>query len=129
MRAIAAAAYRAINDDDFEAFLEWVAEDVEFTSLVAEAEGMVYRGHAGAREWWNTVRTAFDDGRWEMVDLEEAGSHAVARIHITGTIRGVPVEQTMWQAIERRGDQAGWWAFFREEREARAAVGWPASPS
>ena len=93
LRDIAVAAYRAINDDDLDAFLESVAEDVEFTSLVAEAEGTVYRGHAGAREWWHTVRTAFDDGSWEMVDLEEAGPHAVARIHIIGTIRGVPVEQ------------------------------------
>ena len=130
MRAIAEAAYRAINGDDLDAFLEVIADDVEFTSLVAEAEGITYRGHDGAREWWHTVRSAFSDGRWDMVELTESGSDAVARVHISGHIRGVPVEQTMWQAIEMRDGKAGWWAFFRDEREARAAVGWPpASPS
>jgi ketosteroid isomerase-like protein len=124
------AAYLAINEGDLDAFLALVAEDVEFTSLVAEAEGATYRGHDGACEWWHTVRSTFSDGRWEVVELTESGSHALARVHISGSIRGVPVEQTMWQALELRGATAVWWGFYRAEREARAALGWPgASPS
>ena len=49
----------ALNSGDLEAFLAQTAEDVEFTSLVAEAEGRTYRGHAGVRRWWETVLGAF----------------------------------------------------------------------
>ena len=45
----------ALNSGDLEAFLARTAEDVEFTSLVAEAEGRVFRGHAGVRAWWGSV--------------------------------------------------------------------------
>ena len=39
LRALADSAYGAINAGDLDAFLALTAEDVEFTSLVAEAEG------------------------------------------------------------------------------------------
>ena len=54
----------ALNSGDLEAFLARTAEDVEFTSLVAEAEGRTFRGHAGVRAWWGTVLGAFQDPRW-----------------------------------------------------------------
>ena len=63
LRAIAETAYAALNANDLDAFLEVIADDVEFTSLVAEAEGTTYRSHPGAREWWTTVRAAIAAGR------------------------------------------------------------------
>jgi ketosteroid isomerase-like protein len=123
LRAIAEAAYAAINDVDLDAFLAVIADDVEFTSMVAEAEGTTYRGHAGACDWWRTVRATFEQARWELLEIDESGAHGVVHVRVSGSIRGVPVEQTMWQAVELRHGKAGWWAFFREEQHARAAVG------
>ena len=62
---MAEAVYGALNAGDLDGFLALIAEDVEFTSLVAEAEGTTFRGHADARAWWETVRGAFRsrDGR------------------------------------------------------------------
>ena len=123
LRAIAETAYAALIANDLDAFLKVIADDVEFTSLVAEAEGTTYRGHPGAREWWATVRAAIAGARWEFIDLEEQGAFGVIRVRVSGSIRGVPVEQAMWQAVELRDGKAGWWAFFREEPDARAAAG------
>src|SRR4030095_2620102 len=39
LRALAEAVYGALNAGDIDGFLAMVAEDVEFTSMVAEAEG------------------------------------------------------------------------------------------
>jgi ketosteroid isomerase-like protein len=123
LRAIAATAYDAINAGDLDAFLAVVTDDVEFTSLVAEAEGQTFRGHSGVRAWWETVRGSISEGRWELLEFEGRDDRGVGRLRISGTIGDVPVEQTMWQAVRSRGGKACWWAFFRDEEDARLAVG------
>ena len=55
--------------------------------------------------------------------MRGSGDRAVLHIRMTGTLGGVPVEQTMWQATLVRDGKAIWWAFFRSEREALEAVG------
>jgi ketosteroid isomerase-like protein len=122
-RAMAEAAYGALNSGDLDGFLALIAEDVEFTSLVAEAEGTTFRGHEGVRTWWETVRGAFQDPRWEVLDVVGSGERGVTKFRIAGTLSGVQVAQTMWQAAELRDGKLSWWAFFRTEREALEAVG------
>jgi ketosteroid isomerase-like protein len=122
-RALAESAYEALNSGDLEAFLALTAEDVEFTSMVAEAEGTVFRGHAGVRAWWNTVRGAFEDVHWELLDVRGSGDRGFVHFRMSGQLGGVPVEQEMWQATLLRDRKVTWWAFFRSEREALEAVG------
>jgi ketosteroid isomerase-like protein len=123
IRALADAAYAAINAGDREAFVALTAESVEFTSLVAESEGDTFRGHDGVRAWWETIRGAFTDVHWEVLDVQGSGERAVTHFRIVGTLGDVPVEQTMWQAITMRDGKATWWASYRTEREALEAVG------
>jgi ketosteroid isomerase-like protein len=111
------------NSGDLDAFLALTADDVEFTSMVAEAEGTTFRGHDGVRAWWDTVRGAFGDVRRELLDIRGSGDLGVLHFRMTGTLGGVPVEQAMWQAIKLRDQKAIWWAFFRTEREALDAAG------
>ncbi len=120
---MAEAMYVAFNSGDLDGFLALLAEDVEFTSLVAEAEGRTFRGHADARAWWDTVRGMFREPRWALLDVQGSGERAVAKFHLTGTLAGVPVAQTMWQAAKLRDGKLSWWAFFRTESEALEAVG------
>ena len=123
-RALAEAAFGALNSGDLNAFLALTAEDVEFTSMVAEAEGTTFWGHDGVRAWWESVRGAFEDVRWELLAMRGSGDRAVLHFRMTGTLSGVPVEQKMWQATRvRDGKAIFWWAFFRSEREALEAVG------
>jgi hypothetical protein len=123
LRALAEVAFEAINAGDFEAFDRLIAEDVEFTSLVAEGEGTTFRGHDGVREWWETVRGAFEEPRWDLLEVRGAGNHGVLHFRLHGTLGTVPVEQTMWQAVNLRDGIICWWAFFRTEAEALEAVG------
>src|SRR5215213_8377032 len=101
--AIADAVFEAINSGDLDAFMALAAEDVEFTSMVAEAEGTTFRGRDGLRAWWQTIRGAFQNVRWELLDFRATGDWGVTHIRMAGTLSGVPVEQAMWQAVKLRG--------------------------
>jgi ketosteroid isomerase-like protein len=122
-RGLAEAGFAALNSGDLEAFLALTAEDVEFTSMVAEAEGTIFRGHDGVRAWWETIRGAFEDVHWELLDVRGSGDRGVMHFRMSGTLGSVPVEQAMWQAVVLRNSKTIWWAFFRTEREAVEAVG------
>ena len=123
LRRLAEAAFGAINSGDLESLVALTTEDVEFTSMVAEAEGMTFRGHDGVRAWWKTVRGAFDAVRWELLDVRGSDDRGVAHFRMAGTLGSVPVEQTMWQTVKLRDGKVFWYAFFRTEREALEAVG------
>ena len=122
-RASVEAAYSALNAGDLEGFLARTRPDVEFTSIVAEAEGTTFRGHAGVREWWKTVPAAFEGVTWDVLDIRGEDERGVVRVHMAGRLGGVPVELLMWQAGRFSGHMATWWAFFRTESEAVEAVG------
>jgi ketosteroid isomerase-like protein len=126
LRRIAETAFDALNSGDLDGYLSVIAEDVEFTSMIAEVEGVTFRGHDGAREWWETVRGSFQDLRWELLELRECDPGAVANIRASGSLGGLDVDQTVWQAATFRDGKLTWWAFFRTEDEAREALRAPA---
>jgi ketosteroid isomerase-like protein len=123
LRALAEKAFGALNSGDLEGFLAVATEDVEFTSLVAEVEGTTFQGHDGVRTWWETVRGAFADVRWEVFEVRRYGDGAVGEVRMTGTLGGVPVNLMMWLAARVRERRVSWWSFFRTEREALEALG------
>jgi hypothetical protein len=45
LRSLAGAAFGALNARDLDGFIAVAAEDVEFTSMVAEMEGTTFRRH------------------------------------------------------------------------------------
>lgn len=116
-------AYAAINDGDFDGFLAAVHPDVEFRSLIAEADDRTFRGHAGVRQWWESVRGALGGLTFEAEDWREAGDRVVNRVRVTGHIDGVDIPQTMWMAGRVQDGRAIWWQTFRSEREAVEATG------
>jgi ketosteroid isomerase-like protein len=120
---IAETAFRALNTGDLDAYLTVIADDVEFTSMIAEMEGVTYRGHDGVRHWWETVRGSFQDVQWELLELSECGNGAVAQLRALGRLGGAEVDQTVWQAATFRGGKLTWWQFFRSEIEAIDAAG------
>jgi hypothetical protein len=122
-RASVEAAYSALNAGDLDAFLARTHPDVEFTSMVAEAEGATFRGHEGVREWWSTVPAAFEGAKWNVLDIRGDDDCGVVRVRMAGRLGGVPVELLMWQAVRFSGERATWWAFFRSESEALEAIG------
>lgn len=122
MERLARHAADALNRADLEGYLALMHPDVEFTSLIAEAEGDVFRGHEGVRRWWEEVRGAFEQVEWDFQEVRPQQDRGVAKIRIHGTLSGVEVEQTMWQAFRARDGKALWWRFFRSEDEAVEAI-------
>jgi ketosteroid isomerase-like protein len=112
----------ALNRGDLDDFVTWMHPEVEFRSLIAEAEGETFRGHEGVRAWWGSVRAAFADARWDYQEVKIWGERGIAKVRITGALSGVQLEQTMWQAFAQRDGKAVWWEFFRTEQEAVEAV-------
>jgi len=47
LSSLAEAAFGALNSGDLDGFMAVAAEDVEFTSMIAEVEGTTFRGHDG----------------------------------------------------------------------------------
>ena len=127
LRAVADAAYGALNSGDLDAFLALTTEDVEFTSMIAEIEGTTYRRHEGVRAWWETVILgALEDAHWDVLNVFGVpgfDDRGVVHFRVAGRLAGVPVQQTMWQAVELRDGKVGWWALSRSKREALEAVG------
>jgi ketosteroid isomerase-like protein len=85
LRAIAEAALRALNTGDLDGFLDVVADDVEFTSMILEVEGQTFRGREGVRAWWETVDDSFHDVQWELLELVESGGKGVAKLRAAAT--------------------------------------------
>ena len=54
---------------------------------------------------------------------ENGQDRAVVHIRIAGTLGGVPVEQSTWQAVKAREGKVRWWALYRTEAGALDAVG------
>ena len=123
LRTITETALTALNSGDLETFLTVVADDVEFTSMIAEVEGQTFRGHEGVRSWWSSVAGAFQEVRWELLELEGSSPRGLAKLRAVAHVGGVEVEQMVWQAASFCDGKLDWWAFFRDEHAARAAAG------
>jgi ketosteroid isomerase-like protein len=117
------AAYAAVNRRDIDALLALVDPQVEFRSLIAEAEGRTYHGHSGVREWWRSVVEPLG-AHWELEQIRAVGEeHVVWGFRVVGRIEGVDVPQSMWQANRVRHGLVTWWGTFRTEAEALEAAG------
>ena len=123
LSSLAEAAFGALNAGDLDGFMALAAEDVEFTSMVAEVEGMTFRGHDGIRAWWETVVEAFGDVRWEILEVRGPGDRGIAHVRMDGTLGGIPLNLTMWLAARIRAGRVVWWSWFRTEQEAVEAAG------
>jgi ketosteroid isomerase-like protein len=124
LRSLAEAAFGALNSRDLDGFMAVVAEDVEFTSMVAEVEGTTFRGHEGIRTWWETVVEAFGEVRWEVLEVRGAGDRGIAHVRMDGTLGEVPLNLRMWLAARLRDGRATRWSWHRTEQEALEAAGY-----
>ena len=126
LRAVADATFGALNAGDLNAFLALVTEDIEFTSMVAEAEATTFHGHGGVRAWHGTVLSIFSDVHWDVLDVFDVPGSAglgIVHFHMAGTLGGASVENKVWQAVELEDGKVKWWRLFRTEHEALEAVG------
>ena len=115
--------HEAFRRRDFDAFLDYMDPEIEFTSLVLEVEG-TYRGHDGIRAWWDDILAVFPDWQPQVEDARELCGHVVLRVRAegAGTGSGIDVDRTIWQVAEVRDGRLRAWKFFRTEHEALVAA-------
>jgi ketosteroid isomerase-like protein len=112
-----------VDGRDLEGFLGIVHEDVEFESLVAEAEGGTYHGHDGVRLWWEEVGESLGTLSYEPKEMRDLGDGGVlTELVVSATVAGVDVPQTMWHVVQIRDGKASWWGAFRTQEEALEAL-------
>ncbi len=116
------AAYAAIVRRDLDAFLALAHPDIEFHSLIAEADGRSFRGHDDVRDWWHSVIESLGvtPGAESIESFRDRG---ITRMRLSGRIDGVEVPQNMWMAWRVRDGQLVWWMTCRTEAEALKAAG------
>src|SRR5262245_16280212 len=115
--------YAAVHRGDIDGLLATVHPEVEFTSLIAEAEGETFRGHDGVRRWWKEVVLPLGGLQAELEEIRDSGDTVIARVLGTYHPRGVEVHQTFWHVLHFRDGKAERWQFCRTEEEALEAAG------
>jgi hypothetical protein len=115
--------HEAFNRRDLDAYLAFMAHDVEALPRLAAMEGG-YNGHEGIRRWWASTLEAFPDLTLELVETEDLGEALVTGVHMSahGVDTGTPVDQVAWTAITVRDGLVTWWAVFNTREEAVAAA-------
>lgn len=117
----------ALDARDFDALADMPFHPgMEFRSALAAAEGAVYYGIRGLREWAKNVDSAFDDFRIGLIEFREIGDERALVVSSNRGIAkasGVPIDEqrcmiwTWRNGLIRRND------VYREGREALEAVG------
>ncbi len=116
--------YGALQRRDVEEFVGYFDPDVEFRSLMQDAEGTFF-GHDGVREWWAGLLATFPDWNPSLIEVRDLGDWVLIRVHGQGvaTRSGIGVDEEFWQAMEFRGGRVIRHLVVRTEREALEAVG------
>jgi hypothetical protein len=116
--------YDAFNRRDWDAFLEFMDEDIVAESRLVAIEGG-YRGHGGLRRWWDDFLGMFPDYTIEILELRDLGNATLAHIRGWGHGAGsdAPLIDPVWQLTRWRNGKCVWWRNCQTEAEALEAVG------
>jgi SnoaL-like domain len=117
-RAVDAVRRRDLND-----YLALLDSHVDIAPLGAIRPS--YHGHDGVRKWWEDLFGVAPDFSLDIDEVRDLGDSLVValRVHAHGRGSGVPVEQSVWQAVKFRGEKVLWWRSYGSQREALEAVG------
>jgi ketosteroid isomerase-like protein len=98
----------AFNSGELEQVLASVHPDFE-ARIAPElsAEPDTYRGGSGLQRYFDSFREAFEQIRFEVEELTDAGDAVVVGLRMTaiGKLTGIPVEQrnaSVWTVLEGR---------------------------
>jgi ketosteroid isomerase-like protein len=97
----------ALNDGDIDRAVTHADPEGELHSaIIGGAEGNVYRGHEGLRQWYAEVMESFTELRTELTEFRDLGERVVAfgRIRARGRESGLELDAvTGWVFTVRRG--------------------------
>jgi ketosteroid isomerase-like protein len=117
--------YDALRRRDKEAFVRETHPDVEGVLYVMEAEGSVYRGHAGMHRFIDELFSVFPDWHPEVVQATDHGDIVLAQVKFAGrgARSGVALEQILWQVVHFSDGKAIRFQAYATQAEALEAAG------
>jgi ketosteroid isomerase-like protein len=118
-------AYEVFNRRDLDALLALFDEEIEIESRIVAMEG-AFRGHEGARSWYDAFLEAFPDYTVEPGELRELGDDMTI-CHVRGVGHGagsgMPMIDPFWHVARWRDGKMVWWRNCATEADALEAAG------
>jgi ketosteroid isomerase-like protein len=119
--------FDSINRGDVDGALESAAEDFEmdWSNSIGPAKG-IYRGKEQVREAWTSFVEAFDELRWdplEIIEVDESRLIAVNHVRMRGRGSGIEVDAKgaqLWTISEGKGRKL---KLYQSKAEALEAAG------
>jgi ketosteroid isomerase-like protein len=74
----------AWNRGDYEAWIEGFDSECEFRPLRAQLEGLAYRGHDGLRQFIDDLTLDWEQVRFEVSEIRDAGDNVLVLIRFQG---------------------------------------------
>jgi ketosteroid isomerase-like protein len=109
MKALVTAAHDAFNARDLRRFLDFWAEDCEYTPAVEMAlePGHPYRGHEGLRLYWKRVDDRWRSLRTQVSDVRDVDDLAFVscKFRATGAESGAELEADMFEVVSFRAER------------------------
>ena len=90
--------YDAFRTEGVDAVLRFLDPEVEITPIREAPGSQTYRGHAGLRQYVDSLRDAFGEFGWDAEEMLDLGSDVLVetRFHGQGRVSGIPVEATVY---------------------------------
>ena len=118
-------ANEAFNRRDLDALLALLRPRHRVVPAIVELEGGgPYRGHGGARRWWESLLAVAPDFRSEVDEVRDLGDVTVVRVRLRGhgAASGASMEESIWQLGEWRQGKCVRFRTFAREAEALEAA-------
>jgi ketosteroid isomerase-like protein len=114
----------AWNRGDVDEVVGLMDDAVEISTILAGVEG-AYRGHEGARRWWQDFHDVFPDWHAEVLNVTAGGDATLAQLRLTGHggESGAPVDQVMWHVVRWGNGKAVRISRHESETDALEAAG------
>ena len=117
-------AYDAFNRRDWDGLLALFDEDIQIEARMVAMEGS-FRGHAGARNWYDAFIGAFPDYTVEAGELRDLGDNMTI-CHLRGLGHGagsgIRMIDPFWNVARWRDGKMVWWRNCDTEADALEAA-------
>lgn len=117
--------YEALAAGDFHVVLDLLDPGAEIRSARQSPDGGISIGHDGLLANFGRLEEAFEDPRFEVEELVDAGAQvmAIVRMRARGRGSGLEVEQTLAHVWTLRGGKGVALDIYLDRREALQAIG------
>ena len=118
-------AVEAYEREGLDGSMRYYAPEVEWTTTDVAIERATYRGHDGVRRFFGTLDEQFDDLRFDVEELIDAGDQVIVTIRTGGRGRasGAPVDGTWSYVCSLRDGMIYRVRTYSERAEALEAAG------